>query len=118
VLPPTLLASGHEAPETEPVAAPGAIPVHDAPVADEREPVAVGVATAPFTHEAAAVTATNVASGADNGLTARVPGTHLTHFPSDTAASNGEAGPRPESVHDMLSRHERGKRDGHGQGAS
>jgi HAMP domain-containing protein/anti-sigma regulatory factor (Ser/Thr protein kinase) len=120
VLPPTLLASGHEAPETEPVAAPDAIPVHEAPVADEpeREPVAVGVATAPFTHEAAAVTATNVANGADNGLTARVPGTHLTHFPSDTAASNGEARPRPEGVHDMLSRHERGKRDGHGQGAS
>ncbi len=121
VLPPTLLATGHEAPETEPAPAPepDAAAVIDSPSAEpEREPVVVGVATAPFTHEAAAVSANGVSNGNGTGLTARVPGTHLTHRPSDAAEPSGEVLPRPESVHDLLSRHDRGKRDGHGKGAS
>jgi hypothetical protein len=84
----------------------------------EREPVVVGVATAPFTHEAAAVSATAVNNGNGNGLTARVPGKNLTHLPSDAAEGNSEVHLRPEGVHDLLSRHERGKRDGHGKGES
>jgi signal transduction histidine kinase len=47
-----------------------------------------------------------------NGLASRVPGTHLTHDPKGAAASSGELRPNPERVHDLLSRHERGKRDG------
>jgi hypothetical protein len=48
-----------------------------------------------------------------NGLTTRTPGTHLTHQPGATAApSTGDVRPRPERVQDLLSRHDRGKRDG------
>ena len=66
------------------------------------------------------------------GLTARVPGAHLTHVPDSvtcssasgsmmsgsgraadaTTASEGDARPRPDRVHDLLASHERGKRDG------
>jgi hypothetical protein len=121
VLPPTLLATSHESPEPEPTQAPEPVAADavDVPSAEpEREPVAVGVATAPFTHEAAEVSANNVTYGNGSGLTARVPGANLTHQPNETATPTGEPRPRPESVHDMLSRHERGKRDGHDNGAS
>jgi signal transduction histidine kinase len=50
---------------------------------------------------------------AGNGLTTRTPGTHLTHQPGATAApTTGDVRPRPERVQDLLSRHDRGKRDG------
>jgi anti-sigma regulatory factor (Ser/Thr protein kinase) len=49
----------------------------------------------------------------DGRLTTRTPGANLTHQPGATAGrSSGEVRPRPERVHDLLSRHERGKRDG------
>jgi signal transduction histidine kinase len=130
VLPSTLLATSHVQHEPEPSTA--SAPPEPEPVAatvvepaaadiDEREPepVVVGVATAPFTHEAAAVAASGATNGTNGtGLPARVPGTNLTHQPNDAAPTSGETRPRPESVHDLLSRHERGKRDGHGKGAA
>jgi hypothetical protein len=51
-----------------------------------------------------------------NGLTARVPGANLTHVPSEGPAMNGDVRPRPERVHDLLSRHERGKQAGQERG--
>jgi len=47
------------------------------------------------------------------GLVSRTPGAHLTHTPggSDPRPA-GEVRPRPERVAELLSRHERGKRDG------
>jgi len=101
--------AAEEAPEPEP--APAAEVVEEAP---EPEPATVGTAAGP------APTASN-GTGNGNGkgaaLTARVPGTHLTHRPGETASPvDGEVRPRPERVHDLLSRHERGKRDGHGKG--
>ncbi|HEY6316306.1 MAG TPA: ATP-binding protein [Acidimicrobiia bacterium] len=52
---------------------------------------------------------------ADEGLTTRVPGTHLSHRPSPTRPSGGEARPRPERVHDLLTRHSRGVHEGQGR---
>ncbi len=49
---------------------------------------------------------------ADDELAARVPGTHLSHRPSPTPANGGEARPRPERVHDLLTRHARGVHEG------
>ncbi len=127
VLPRTVLATteGEHAPEhAQPPTRESAAAAEPVEREAEPEPVAVGVATAPFTHEAAAIAANSVTNGNGNGngngrgLTARVPGSHLTHQPSDAASPTGEVRPRPESVHDMLSRHERGKRDGHGKGLS
>jgi hypothetical protein len=47
-------------------------------------------------------------------LTARTPGTNLSQTPGDRAASGTTvARPRPERVAELLSRHERGKREGH-----
>jgi hypothetical protein len=44
-------------------------------------------------------------------LVARVPGTHLSHRPAPPPPP-GEARPRPERVHDLLTRHARGVREG------
>ena len=55
-------------------------------------------------------------TGNGNGLAARVPGASLTHVPSEGSSANGDVRPRPERVHDLLSRHERGKRAGHERG--
>lgn len=45
------------------------------------------------------------------GLVARVPGKNLTHQPVTPGSSAGSSRPRPEHVHDLLSRHLRGIRD-------
>ncbi|HWW44468.1 MAG TPA: ATP-binding protein, partial [Acidimicrobiia bacterium] len=45
-------------------------------------------------------------------LATRVPGTHLSHHPAPTRPSAGDARPRPERVHDLLTRHSRGVREG------
>jgi len=48
-----------------------------------------------------------------NGLRARTPGTHLSDRPAaDVPLGPPDVRPRPERVHDLLTRHERGKRDG------
>ncbi len=48
-----------------------------------------------------------------DGLQARVPGTHLSGRPAaDAPLGPPDVRPRPERVHDLLTRHERGKRDG------
>ncbi len=61
-------------------------------------------------------TATSGASAptsAPSGLQARVPGTHLSGRPAaDAPLGPPDVRPRPERVHDLLTRHERGKRDG------
>ena len=44
-------------------------------------------------------------------LVARVPGTHLSHRPAPPPRAGG-ARPRPERVHDLLTRHGRGVREG------
>ena len=53
--------------------------------------------------------------GESSTLPTRSPGRHLSHQPS-AAATPGErdARPRPERVHDLLTRHLRGIRDGRG----
>ena len=115
VLPPTLLArsehtaaNGEEASSEPTVAtAPTDTDETEAPQTEptcEPEPVMAG---------APSVTT----NGTGPGLAARVPGTHLTHQPSSGESPGGEARRRPEGVHDLLSRHERGKRDGRGKGS-
>jgi signal transduction histidine kinase len=53
------------------------------------------------------------ATSAPSGLQARVPGTHLSGRPAaDAPLGPPDVRPRPERVHDLLTRHERGKRDG------
>ena len=123
VLPPTLLAThaAHArehpgAPVPEPVSVPA--PAETELSEREPEPVVVGAATAPFTHEAAAVAANGAGNGTGPELTARVPGTHLTYRPGDPEMPSGDRPPQPERVHDLLNRHERGKRDGHGKGVA
>ena len=49
---------------------------------------------------------------AGDTLATRVPGTHLSHRPAAARSDAGEARPRPERVHDLLTRHARGVRDG------
>jgi signal transduction histidine kinase len=46
------------------------------------------------------------------GLTARIPGTHLSHRPPPDGPPAGEPRPRPDRVHDLLTRHARGVREG------
>jgi hypothetical protein len=46
------------------------------------------------------------------GLPQRSPGDHLSHRPDDVAPPSGDSRPRPERVHDLLTRHLRGIRDG------
>jgi hypothetical protein len=57
-----------------------------------------------------------VSADTGDGLTSRIPGTHLTHHPAEAATPGADVRPRPERVHDLLSRHERGKRDGREEG--
>jgi HAMP domain-containing protein len=56
--------------------------------------------------------------GGDSGgaLPTRSPGRHLSHHPAQPPEPGGErdARPRPERVHDLLTRHLRGIRDGRG----
>jgi len=56
--------------------------------------------------------ATSASAPHDRGLTARVPGTHLSHRPPIDAPPSGETRPRPERVQDLLTRHARGVREG------
>jgi len=49
--------------------------------------------------------------GEPDPLVARVPGQNLSHQPAPPPAP-GEARPRPERVHDLLTRHSRGVREG------
>ena len=76
-----------------------------------------GLVTAPTATEPPPLTRrTPVSAETGDGLMSRIPGTHLTHRPAETAAPGADVRPRPERVHDLLSRHERGKRDGRGEG--
>lgn len=53
--------------------------------------------------------------GPDNGngdLATRVPGANLTHRPSPPPEPSPDTRPRPERVHDLLTRHARGVREG------
>ena len=54
--------------------------------------------------------------GETSTLPTRSPGRHLSHQPVSAPASGGERDtrPRPERVHDLLTRHLRGIRDGRG----
>jgi signal transduction histidine kinase len=69
----------------------------------------------PLTRRATAPDAPN-GHAEPNGLRARVPGTHLSGRPvaDEPPGSPGppDVRPRPERVHDLLTRHSRGKRDG------
>jgi len=49
-----------------------------------------------------------------SSLKQRTPGQHLSHKPAPASAPrlDGEPRPRPERVHDLLSRHLRGIREG------
>jgi len=47
-----------------------------------------------------------------SGLTARIPGTHLSHRPPPDGPPPAEPRPRPERVQDLLTRHARGVREG------
>jgi HAMP domain-containing protein len=61
--------------------------------------------------------ASPLGSDADtSGLPVRSPGRHLSHQPAAAPAPGSErdARPRPERVHDLLTRHLRGIRDGRG----
>jgi hypothetical protein len=53
-------------------------------------------------------------------LPQRTPGNHLSHQPASQPPTPGEydARPRPERVHDLLTRHLRGIRDGRDEGVS
>ncbi len=64
-------------------------------------------------------TGSRPASGAP-ALPQRTPGTNLSHEPVAQPPAPGEydARPRPERVHDLLTRHLRGIRDGREDGAS
>jgi len=119
VLPPTLLTQV-DVTETESGAA-------ESPVTDPVPPELVDDVTEPEPHEPdqqehepepVVVGASSNGNGNGNGpsLVGRVPGTHLTHQPGEGAAPAGDVRPRPEGVHDLLSRHQRGKRDGRGKG--
>jgi hypothetical protein len=54
--------------------------------------------------------------GETSSLPMRSPGQHLSHQPAQAPAAGAErdARPRPERVHDLLTRHLRGIRDGRG----
>jgi hypothetical protein len=56
------------------------------------------------------------ADGETSTLPTRSPGRHLSHQPAQAPAAGAErdARPRPERVHDLLTRHLRGIRDGRG----
>jgi hypothetical protein len=45
-------------------------------------------------------------------LVTRVPGQNLSHRPEPDGPPTGETRPRPERVHDLLTRHTRGVQDG------
>ena len=45
-------------------------------------------------------------------LATRVPGQNLSHRPTPPGPPNGETRPRPERVHDLLTRHSRGVQEG------
>lgn len=122
VVPPTLLArdeqpatANGETAVSEPLVA--AVPVatdeDDAPESELNDPVEPPREPEPVMAGAPSVTT----NGTGPGLAARVPGTHLTHQPGDGTPADGEVRRRPEGVHDLLSRHQRGKRDGRGKGA-
>jgi anti-sigma regulatory factor (Ser/Thr protein kinase) len=100
--------------------APSAPPPSAAPRYADPAPVAPAPAREPepepdderLTRRVPADAPTNGDDEYGSGLTSRVPGTHLTHEPAQATTTSGDVRPRPERVHDMLSRHERGKRDG------
>jgi hypothetical protein len=52
-----------------------------------------------------------VAAGSEP-LATRTPGTHLSHRPLPPIEPSEETRPRPERVHDLLTRHSRGVREG------
>jgi len=122
VLPPTLLtpAEHHDdvdaAPAPEPQAAAGPTPAFaETPGVPEpavAEAVTEDEAPAREPEPAmASASARATSNGTGPGLESRVPGTHLTHQPSNgTPASATRRS--AQGVHDLLSRHERGKRDG------
>ena len=91
-----------------------------APVPPAAIPVPPDPARAGFDADASGLprrTSNATPPGTDPGrktLPQRDPGSHLSHRPDATAPAPGEydARPRPERVHDLLTRHLRGIRDG------
>jgi signal transduction histidine kinase len=133
VLPPTVLAPidkrGADEAVTRDTDAPArAEVVDDAPVAPSSPEPAFAATSAPASNGTATSTDPTgaplltrrvpVSTETGDGLTARVPGTHLTHRPPDPAPPGADVRPRPDRVHDLLSRHERGKRDGREEAAN
>ena len=97
-----------DAPPVPPIAWSGARPASAAAPTPTGEPTG----QSPLTRRA---TQTNGSDGhaTPNGLRARIPGTHLSDRPApDVPLGPPDVRPRPERVHDLLTRHERGKSDG------
>jgi hypothetical protein len=101
---------------TPPVADAPAAPVADGPPLSRRVP---GAAFTPHVDGAAPGEPVGAAPPPANGergssLTHRTPGAHLSHKPAPPSAPQvtSEPRPRPERVHDLLSRHLRGIREG------
>ena len=117
--PPVVLEPVPTPPRPAPADAPAPVGVDEAPISfhapdPAREPAAVPdapVGAAPDDGlPRRAVRSVPHRSGDD--LAARIPGTHLSHRPTPTAPTGGEPRPRPERVHDLLTRHARGVREG------
>jgi hypothetical protein len=51
-------------------------------------------------------------NGARSGLASRVPGANLTHRPNPAEPPRSAPRPRPERVQEMLTRHQRGVKEG------
>jgi signal transduction histidine kinase len=115
------------APTTAPASPPSAPPVSAPPVAPSGTPIAPpvrvpsGEPPLPRRAPGGGTTAGNggTGEGSDRYLTPRTPGANLSQAPADRAAATPGATvtrPRPERVAELLSRHERGKREGHSRG--
>jgi signal transduction histidine kinase len=112
----------------EPVpAAPASTPRDEAPVAGApppitwrgarpapaAAPIANPTGQSPLTRRATPPNAPDGHAAEPSGLRPRIPGTHLSgRPPADAPLGPPDVRPRPERVHDLLTRHERGKRDG------
>jgi len=95
-------------PTAAPTAAPTVAPISVPPAA----PAAAPTGRSPLTRRAPPSNASD-GHAKPNGLRARIPGTHLSDRPAaDVPLGPPDVRPRPERVHDLLTRHERGKRDG------
>jgi signal transduction histidine kinase len=90
-------------------------PAPAAPAPPPPVPAGAPNGQSPLTRRATPPTVSDGPSEA-NGLRPRIPGTHLSGRPTPHAPVGApgpaDVRPRPERVHDLLTRHERGKHDG------